>query len=89
MQLSNKPNLAELWAWIIALEIWKSSQWTKSDIIPILKKVDLFDPANYRGISLACIGAKIYNRMILNRLQPHIDPMRSVGIEVVSGKIVQ
>ena len=51
------------------------THWTRSAIIPIPKKGDLSNPANYRGISLTCVGAKIYNRMLLNRLRPHIDPI--------------
>ena len=30
-------------------------------------------PANYRGITLSAVAAKIYNRMLLNRMKPHID----------------
>ena len=51
------------------------SQWSMSAIIPIPKKGDLSQPANYRGISLSCIGAKVYNRMILNRIRPYVDPL--------------
>ena len=51
------------------------SIWLKSQIIPIPKKGDLTIPTNYRGISLLPIAAKIYNKLILNRLRPNIEPI--------------
>ncbi|CAK6984853.1 LINE-1 retrotransposable element ORF2 protein [Scomber scombrus] len=48
--------------------------WSLSNIIPVPKSGDLSKPDNYRGISLTCIMAKIYNRMILNRIRSAIDP---------------
>ena len=30
---------------------------------------------NYRGISLIPIAAKIFNKLLLNRIVPHIDPL--------------
>ena len=30
--------------------------------------------SNYRGISLMSTAAKVYNRMLLNRIRPAIDP---------------
>ena len=53
----------------------KPEIWSASGIIPIPKTGDLSDPANYRGISLTPIAAKVYNKLILNRIQPHIDPV--------------
>ena len=53
----------------------KPSIWTKSIIIPLPKKGDLSVPPNYRGISLTPIAAKIYNKLLLNRIRPHIEPM--------------
>lgn len=46
----------------------KPAQWSLSNIIPVPKSGDLSNPDNYRGISLTCIAAKMYNCMILNRL---------------------
>ena len=43
------------------------------NIIPVPKSGDLSKTDNYRGISLICIIAKIYNRMILNRIRSEID----------------
>ena len=48
--------------------------WSLSNIIPVPKSGDLSKPDNYRGISLTCIIAKAYNRMILNRIRHAIDP---------------
>ena len=44
-------------------------------IIPIPKKGDLSLPSNYRGITLSSIAAKVYNRMLLNRIRPFVDPL--------------
>ena len=38
------------------------------------KKRDLGATSNYRGITISPAGAKVYNRMILNRIRPHLDP---------------
>ena len=48
--------------------------WSLSHIIPVPKSGDLSKPDNYRGISLTCIIAKMFNRMILNRMRSAIDP---------------
>ncbi|XP_015753298.1 PREDICTED: uncharacterized protein LOC107333054 [Acropora digitifera] len=50
------------------------SQWSVLNIIPIPKTGDLSLGSNYRGISLSSIVAKIYNKMILNRIRPKLDP---------------
>ena len=49
--------------------------WLKSQIIPLPKKGDLSLVTNYRGISLMPIAAKLYNKMLLNRIVPHIEPL--------------
>ena len=51
------------------------SAWLTSGIVPLPKKGDLTCPSNYRGISLTSLAAKIYNKMILNRLVPFLDPI--------------
>ena len=53
----------------------KPEFWSTSGIVPVPKKGDLSNPTNYRGISLTPIAAKIYNKMILNRMRPYIDPI--------------
>ena len=55
----------------------KPKEWSKSNIVPIHKKGSKGDPSNYRGISLNSIAAKVYNKMLLHRIQPHIDPILS------------
>ena len=54
----------------------KPAQWSKSAIKPIPKKANA-SLAQHRGISLNTIAAKLYNKMLLNRIQPHIDPLLS------------
>ena len=44
------------------------SGWTTAAIIPFPKKGDLTKPANYRGSSLTPVAAKIYNKLLLNRI---------------------
>jgi len=53
----------------------RPDQWNKTNIIPIPKSGDLSNPENYRGISLTSIISKTYNRMLLNRIRDHIDPL--------------
>ena len=49
--------------------------WHTSQIIPMPKKGDLSLATNYRGISLMPISAKIYNKLLLNRLVPFMEPI--------------
>ena len=51
----------------------KPELWSFMNIIPVPKSGDLTNTNNYRGISLICIIAKIYNRLILNRIRSVID----------------
>ena len=41
--------------------------------MPFPKKGDLSKTSNYRGITLTCIAAKIYNALLLNRIQPEME----------------
>ena len=50
-------------------------QWITNVIIPLPKKGDLSLMTNYRGISLMSIAAKVYNKILLNRIRPHVDPI--------------
>ena len=52
----------------------KPIQWSLLNIIPVPKTGNLSCTDNYRGISLACIITKLYNRMILNQIRGVIDP---------------
>ena len=49
--------------------------WLTSDIIPLPKKGNLTLHQNYRGISLTSIAAKIYNKLLLNRIFPVLNPI--------------
>ena len=51
------------------------SEWTTSAIVPFPKKGDLSKPGNYRGISLSPVAAKIYNKLLLNRISPSIETL--------------
>ena len=48
--------------------------WLKGASLPFPKKGDVGSASNYRSITLMTVGAKLYNRMLLDRLRPHIDP---------------
>ena len=47
--------------------------WTEGCILPFPKKGDLSLATNYRDITLTPIAAKIYNSMLLNRIQPEVE----------------
>ena len=47
--------------------------WTEGCILPFPKKGDLGLASNYRGITLTAIAAKIYNLLLLNRIQPELE----------------
>eukprot|EP00111_Clytia_hemisphaerica_P013338 TCONS_00039146-protein len=51
----------------------RPDEWGLSCIVPVPKKGDLTKVDNYRGISLTQVAAKLYNRLILNRIRPEID----------------
>ena len=51
----------------------KPELWSYMNIIPVPKSGDLSKTDNYRGISLICIIAKMYNRLILNRIRSVLD----------------
>ena len=53
--------------------------WLQGGILPFPKKGDLGVPSNYRGITLSPTAAKIYNRMILYRIRPHLDPILRIN----------
>ena len=51
------------------------NEWHTNIIIPLPKKGDLSQYSNYRGISLMSIVGKLYNRILLERMRIHIDPI--------------
>ena len=50
-------------------------QWKESILNPIFKKGKKDLMTNYRGISLMSVAAKLFNRLILYRLRPVVDPL--------------
>ena len=55
------------------MHLEKPEQWSIINIITIPKTGDLSLGKNYRGISLSSIVAKMFNRMILNRIYPEVN----------------
>ena len=53
--------------------------WVKSKILPLPKKGDLSVPENYRGITLTVVAAKIYNKMLLERIRTSLDPLLRIN----------
>ena len=51
------------------------AEWRTNIIVPVPKKGDLTKYANYRPISLMSIVGKMFNHILLTRLQPFIDPL--------------
>ena len=49
------------------------SDWIKNLIVPLPKKGDLTKITNYRGITLMSIAAKLYNKLLLNRMRDKLD----------------
>lgn len=48
------------------------SQWKDSNVFPLYKKGSVTDPGNYRPISLTCIVARLYERLILPRFTQYL-----------------
>jgi hypothetical protein len=63
-----------LW-WLVELfrRVWEKeevpAEWSIGVVVPIFKKGDPTLPANYRGITLMVIAAKVLERVILNRIR--------------------
>ena len=51
------------------LENDKPDLWSFMNIVPVPKSGNLSNTNNYRGISLICIIAKLYNQLILNSIR--------------------
>ena len=73
----------------------RPAEWGLSGLVPVPKKGNLTLPDNYRGISLTQIAAKVYNRLLLNRLRPVLDqllrpnqngfrPLRSTSAQILA-----
>ena len=50
------------------------SQWIRNVISPLPKKGSLYEMTNYRSTTLMSIAAKVYNRILLIRIRPFVDP---------------
>jgi hypothetical protein len=50
------------------------SDWLNAGLVPLFKKGDTNDPANYRGIALMPTAAKLFNKMILHRIRVLVEP---------------
>ena len=48
-------------------------RWTEGCILPFPRKGDLGIAKNYPGITLTSIAAKIYNALLLNRIELEIE----------------
>ena len=53
------------------------AEWKRSIIIPIHKKKDRLECANYRGISLTCHSSKIFTSIILQRIKRRTEEILS------------
>ena len=51
----------------------KPDQLSTLNLIPIPKKGNLTMECNYRGIAISSVVSKVYNKMLYNRIKPHID----------------
>ena len=49
------------------------SEWLVSILVPVFKKGSAADCNNYRGIALMSLVAKVYNRLLLQRLSSGLD----------------
>ena len=61
------PYLCKLFNYIFDKGIYPES-WSKGCIVPIFKKGDPSNPANYRGITLVNVIAKIFSLILRNRI---------------------
>ena len=53
----------------------KPNIWVKSGIVPFPKKGELSLTTSYRDINLTTTSAKIYNKMLLQRIRPYVEPI--------------
>ena len=59
----------------LLVNLEKPDQWSENNLIPIPKQGNLSIVGNYRGISLSSLTLKAVNLMLLNRIQPVLDPI--------------
>jgi hypothetical protein len=63
-----KPYICKLFNNIIKSECYPNI-WSKGYIVPIYKKGEMEDPANYRGITISSCLGKLFATVVNNRLQ--------------------
>ena len=51
--------------------------WKRANVVPVFKKGDRKDPANYRPVSLLSISSKIVERVVCDQLVAHVSPTLS------------
>ena len=59
----------------LLLDGHKLQQWSDTNILPLPKDGDLSNASNYKGIGPSDMMWKEVNKIILNRTQPHLDPL--------------
>ena len=55
------------------------SDWTKNLIVPLPKKDGLTEIINYRVISLMSVAAKLYHKLLLNRIRDKLNAKLQVN----------
>ena len=53
----------------------KPKIWGRSGLVPLQKKGDLGYTKNYHVISLTVIASKVFNKMLLQRIRPYLEPI--------------
>ena len=49
------------------------TQWRTADVLPIFKKGEKYDPANYRPVSLTAITSKLLEHMMAKSIMTHLE----------------
>ena len=66
------------WLWELLQTVWRTrqvpSEWKSATLVPLHKKKDRKVCDNYRGISLLNVPGKVLALILLERLQPIIEP---------------
>ena len=71
----NDPDVIHCFCAEVYSNLTPPDQWITSVIVPLPRKGDLSLMTNYRGISLLSIAAKVYNKILLNRIRDEVDPI--------------
>ena len=62
------------------------AKWTKGKILPLHKKGDRNDPANFRGITLSSCLGKLFNSILNTRLTTFLEENNLIPIEQIGFK---